>query len=106
MTERDDAEEARKRALIEESNQAELLEPDHLGNLHKMMQSRNGIRRARLFSAQYDHEHPRRAGWGRYRDLNRKEFQEYVDRAHKRNINRELDLAEEEDRKANPDFYR
>ncbi len=74
--------------------------------MHKMMRSRYGGDRQRLFAAEHNHQYPPKTGWGRRKDLTRKEYQVIVDRHHRRRINREFDLAEEDDRKAGIDVYR
>ena len=87
-----------QKMLIEESNSFPLSRDDYFAQMHQRMQSRYGAQREKLFRAEYDHDHPRRQGWGRWRNETREQIQPRVDRASRKMINIELALAEEEGR--------
>ena len=95
--------------VITKSNTFQHGYEDFFHKIHTMMQSRkrkDRDERDKFFDAQYRNEHPKRGGWGRFRNQTRAQIQPGVDRAAERMINRELDEAAEDDRKAGLDVYK
>ena len=102
----DDLVSAFQKGLIVEPNTTSQTRDSFSHKFQRMVQAKKGYGLAKLYDAQYSKEHPKRGGWGRWGNQTRAQIQPGVDRAAERLINRELDEAAEDDRKAGLDVHK